>query len=142
MTDATASAQAPKGMSPLSANDIDVLQNGLSCLLEVCQRMTYEEAQEITALAGKLQAMKKAGPELQILAAELAYSCARSDIESYCPPEQHSGELAGTWYDATRPMGITPSEIATCIRYLELRGAIKRHPLDVNRLVQITKPED
>lgn len=43
----------------LSADEIQVLQNGLSCLLEVCQRMTDQDAQEIAALDAKLQTLKQ-----------------------------------------------------------------------------------
>lgn len=57
--------------------------------------------------------------EMLSLQAQLAYSAARSDIETCCA---WSGDAPGRWYDTTNV------SIADSLRYLDLRGLLERHP--------------
>lgn len=61
-------------------------------------------------------------------ALEIADSCARADIESYCPSKR--GAVPGErWYD-TDDGTVDDEAISQCIRYLEARGLLMRDPND------------
>lgn len=79
-------------------------------------------------------------PHLSTLAdaLEIADSCARSDIESFCGWE---GEADVRWYDTTED-AISPADdyskktVAQAVRYLDARGALERHATNA-RLVRL-----
>ncbi|WP_440221871.1 hypothetical protein ACQQ2N_12305 [Dokdonella sp. MW10] len=63
-----------------------------------------------------------------VLAHELAYSCARSDVECCCTHVR--SDDAGHWYDTT-PNAETvcePHVIERAVRYLDSRGLLRRDP--------------
>lgn len=64
--------------------------------------------------------------EMLTLQAQLAYSAARSDIETLCCPE---GEWADGWHDPTTATDEDDqADVDRALRYLDLRGLIERHP--------------
>lgn len=62
--------------------------------------------------------------EMLSLQAQLAYSAARSDIETCCA---WAGDAPGRWYDTSNVLDNDPESIADALRYLDLRGLIERH---------------
>lgn len=63
--------------------------------------------------------------EMLSLQAQLAYSAARSDIETLCCPE---GEWTDGWHDPTTPTDEDDRrDVATALRYLDLRGLLERN---------------
>jgi hypothetical protein len=69
---------------------------------------------------------------------ELAYSCARSDIESYC---QVIKSESVTWFDLTSAGDDDREFVLQALRYLELCGLIERH--EIGSLVAILPlPQD
>lgn len=63
--------------------------------------------------------------EMRRLERALAYSAARSDVESYCATV--SGNLS-PWYDPAHVLDDDHETVATAIRYLDLHGLIERSP--------------
>jgi hypothetical protein len=70
--------------------------------------------------------------ECRTLAHEIADSCARSDVECHCHAQHHSGRYYGQWYDLTTLEAEDVEIVGKSVRYLELRGLLKRHPEDRN----------
>ena len=67
--------------------------------------------------------------ELERLAHEIAYSAAPSDIECYCEGQVETGERLSWWYDTgSAESGEEQEWVAMAVRYLELRGLLKRNP--------------
>lgn len=78
----------------------------------------------------KAEAAKAPAPALAELEREIAYEAARSDIESWCSAQQHSGLNGGVWYDVANFAYPEQRDwIEKAVRYLDLRGLLKRHPL-------------
>ena len=63
--------------------------------------------------------------EMLSLQASLAYSAARSDVETQCA---WAGDAPGRWYDTTNVLDGDRETVDTAMRYLDLRGLIERHP--------------
>ena len=66
--------------------------------------------------------------DIKQLERELAYSAARSDIESICIATAPNGMGATIWRD-TRSLGWEDAEfVSSAITYLESRNLLRRHP--------------
>jgi hypothetical protein len=69
--------------------------------------------------------------ELRKLERELAYTTARTDIESFIAPVRKSGCHSGWWYRLSSVEDRSEKQSVTkAVRYLELRKLLRRHPLE------------
>lgn len=68
---------------------------------------------------------KQKQSELDRLGHQLAAEAAEGAIESFCPYESNARPR---WYDTKQVARPDKSDVARAVKYLELRGLLKRHP--------------
>lgn len=89
---------------------------------------------QVTAGAAKL--------DLEALERKIAYSAARSDIETMCCVWRDEGANPGWWYD-TQVLDCESSRpwVDDAVRYLELRGLLLRSPNAPHVVRPLDEPE-
>lgn len=98
--------------------------------------------QRRTTAPDRMRAGLSTAAELLKLERHIAYSAARSDIECMCGGQRDNGSDPGWWYD-TQALDCESSRswVDDAVRYLELRGLLRRHP-ENNALVRpLDEPE-
>lgn len=93
-------------------------------------KKSLEEARERRdGSAERLRAGLATASELIALERKIAYSAARSDIETMCCVWRDEGANPGWWYD-TQVLDCQSSRpwVDDAVRYLELRGLLLRSP--------------
>jgi hypothetical protein len=68
---------------------------------------------------------KEKHSELDRLAHRIAAEAAEGAIESFCPYESNARPR---WYNTGQVARLEKSDVARAVKYLELRGMLKRHP--------------